>query len=104
MLKSSIEVQEFVDDNDVSPFEKRFIGLNAQAAAKVTANLVRMASGDFSNSKSISGGCMNAELILARGTECISERMGKRSSFYLVVEPRKNNRSIFKRLTNFGGI
>ena len=46
---------------------------------------------------------MNAELILARDTECISERMGKRSSFYLVVEPRKNNRSIFKRLMNFGG-
>ena len=56
MEKLSIAVREFVDDSGISPFDKWFNELNAQAAAKVAANLARTASGNFSNSKSISGG------------------------------------------------
>ncbi len=56
MMAPSIEIREFYDDKGVSPFSKWFNGLNAQAAAKVTANLVRAGLGNFSNSKSISGG------------------------------------------------
>ena len=67
MLESSIEVREFVDTNGISPFSKWFNELNAQAAAKVTASLVRIASGNFSNSKSISGGVYESRIDFGLG-------------------------------------
>lgn len=67
MPESNVEVQEFVDENGISPFEKWFNGLNAQAAAKITANLVRMASGNFSNSKRISGGVYECRIDFGPG-------------------------------------
>lgn len=56
MPESTVEVREFVDDKGIIPFDKWFNALNAQAAAKVAASLARLALGNFSNTKSISGG------------------------------------------------
>ncbi len=56
MEKSSLEVREFVDANGTSLFGKWVNGLNARAAAKVVAGLARIESGNFSNTKSVSGG------------------------------------------------
>lgn len=56
MEKSSIDVRDYVDANGISPFAQWFNELNAEAAAKVAANLVRIESGNFSNTKSVSGG------------------------------------------------
>lgn len=78
MLESSIDVREFVDENGVSPFSNWFIGLNAQAAAKVTANLVRMASGNFSNSKSISGGVYECRIDFGPGYRVYFGKDGKK--------------------------
>lgn len=55
-MESSIDVREFVDANGTRPFAKWFNELEPQAAAKVTANLTRIESGNFSNTKGISGG------------------------------------------------
>ena len=55
-MEFAVEVRAFVDANGISPFEKWFNELNAQAAARVAVNLVRIESGNFSNTKSISGG------------------------------------------------
>ncbi len=73
-----VEVQEFVDGNGISPFEKWFNGLNAQAAAKVTANLVRMESGNFSNSKSVSGGVYECRIDFGPGYRVYFGKDGKK--------------------------
>ena len=78
MPELSIAVREFVDENGVSPFAKWFTELNAQAATKVTANLVRMASGNFSNSKSISGGVYESRIDFGPGYRVYFGKDGKK--------------------------
>ncbi|MGI9303346.1 MAG: type II toxin-antitoxin system RelE/ParE family toxin [Gammaproteobacteria bacterium] len=51
-----IEVREYVDTAGRSPFGQWFMGLNAQAAAKVTSAMKRMEAGNFSNVKGVGGG------------------------------------------------
>ena len=48
-----IEVLEFVNDKDESPFANWFNALNAQAAAKVSTALIRMEHENLSNTKSV---------------------------------------------------
>jgi len=51
-----IEVREYVSEDGSSPYAKWFDSLNAQAAAKMTIALTRMAQGNLSNAKSVGGG------------------------------------------------
>ena len=67
MMESSIDVRDFVDANGISPFTQWFNELDAQAAAKVATNVARMASGNFSNSKSISGGVYECRIDFGPG-------------------------------------
>ncbi len=50
-----IEVREYIDANDRSPFGSWFAGLNAPAAAKVTTALTRIELG-LSNIKAVGAG------------------------------------------------
>ena len=92
MLESGKEVQEFVDDNGVSPFANWFNGLNAQAAAKVAANLVRMASGNFSKSKSISGGVYECRIDFGPGYRVYFGKDGKKIIILLGGGTKKKQR------------
>ena len=67
MLEFAVEVRAFVDANGISPFEKWFNELNPEAAAKVTTDLTRIASGNFSNCKSISGGIYESRINFGPG-------------------------------------
>ena len=51
-----IEVKEYLDAQDRSPYAKWFGSLDAPAAAKVTAALLRMEQENFSNVKGVGGG------------------------------------------------
>jgi putative addiction module killer protein len=51
-----ITIREYLDPKGRSLFAKWFSSLNAPAAAKVTAALVRIEQGNFSNSKAVSAG------------------------------------------------
>ena len=51
-----IEIREYIDREGGSAFAKWFNRLNAPAAAKVIAALVRMEQGNFSNSKGVGAG------------------------------------------------
>jgi len=51
-----MDLLEYLDEKGRSPFEKWFNRINAQAAAKVTTALVRLESGNTSNTKSVGGG------------------------------------------------
>lgn len=50
------ELRYYFALDDVSPFEKWFEALDAQAAAKVSVALIRLESGNFSNLKSLGAG------------------------------------------------
>lgn len=52
----AIRVVEYLDLQGKSPFARWFEDLNAEAAAKVTAALYRLAQGNFSNVKGVGGG------------------------------------------------
>jgi len=51
-----VAVREYLDGLDHSPFSDWFGRLNREAAAKVTAALVRMQQGNFSNAKGLGAG------------------------------------------------
>jgi putative addiction module killer protein len=51
-----IEVREYLDGSGRSQFADWFDGLHGPAAAKVTAALVRIEQGNFSNAKSVGAG------------------------------------------------
>ncbi|MBY0268242.1 MAG: type II toxin-antitoxin system RelE/ParE family toxin [Burkholderiales bacterium] len=52
----AIRVVEYLDLQGKSPFARWFEDLNAEAAAKVTTALYRLAQGNFSNVKGVSSG------------------------------------------------
>ena len=57
-----IDVVEYVDQNGKTPFGKWFAGLNAQAAAKITAVLEKIAKGNLSKVESVSSGVYEYKL------------------------------------------
>ena len=60
-----IQVEEFVTDEDVSPFRRWFTDLGDQAAAWVTIAIDRLGEGNTSNAKSLGEGV--SELRINRG-------------------------------------
>ena len=60
-----IQVEEFVTDENVSPFRRWFADLGDQAAAWVTIAVDRLSEGNTSNAKSVGEGV--SELRINRG-------------------------------------
>jgi len=60
-----IQVEEFITDEDVSPFRRWFDSLDEQAAAWVTISIDRLGEGNISNAKALSEGV--PELRINRG-------------------------------------
>jgi putative component of toxin-antitoxin plasmid stabilization module len=55
-MAAAIQVLEYLDSQARSPFAAWFEGLNAPAAAKVTAALYQLAGGNWSGVKGVGGG------------------------------------------------
>lgn len=53
---AGVRILEYVDAQGGNPFRAWFDGLNAQAAAKITAALYRLGEGNFSNVKGVGAG------------------------------------------------
>jgi putative addiction module killer protein len=60
-----IQVEEFITEQDVSPFRRWFDGLDDHAAALVTNAIDRLGEGNTSNAKSLGEGV--SELRINRG-------------------------------------
>jgi putative addiction module killer protein len=60
-----IQVEEFITEQDVSPFRRWFDGLDHQAAAWVTIAIDRLGEGNTSNAKALGEGV--SELRIDRG-------------------------------------
>ena len=62
-----MDLLEYLDEKGLSPFENWFNKINAQAAAKVTTALVRLESGNTSNTKSVGGGVYELKIDFGPG-------------------------------------
>jgi putative addiction module killer protein len=62
-----VEVREYIDANDRSPFGSWFAGLNAPAAAKVTTALTRIELGNLSNFKPVDFGVLEYRIDFGPG-------------------------------------
>lgn len=60
-----IRIEEFITEQDVSPFRRWFDGLDHQATAWVTIAIDRLGEGNASNAKALGGGV--SELRIDRG-------------------------------------
>ena len=97
MPESSIDVREFVDVNGISPYAKWFDELDAQAAAKVAVNLVRIESGNFSNTKSISGGVYELRIDFGPGYRVYFGKEGEKIIILLGGGIKKKQNADIKR-------
>ena len=62
-----IEVREYQDRDDQSPFREWFDRLNAEAARKVTTALYRVGLGNFSNVKGVGSGVYECRIDFGPG-------------------------------------
>ncbi|MCF8146520.1 MAG: type II toxin-antitoxin system RelE/ParE family toxin [Deltaproteobacteria bacterium] len=62
-----MEIREYIDRQGRSTYANWFNGLNAQAAAKVVAALVRMAQGNVSNAEGVGEGIFEWRIDLGPG-------------------------------------
>ena len=72
-----IEVREYLDRRGRSPFGMWFNQLDKTVAAKVTVGLTRVALGNFSNVKSVSGGVFEFKIDYGPGFRIYFGRDGK---------------------------
>ena len=73
-----IEVREYIDRQGRSPYGRWFNRLNAQAAAKVTTALTRLAGGNFSNLKGIGSGVFECRIDFGPGYRVYLGKDGER--------------------------
>ena len=66
-FEKMIEIREYTDQEGGSPYAKWFNRLNAPAAAKVVAALVRMEQGNLSNTKSVGAGVFECRVDFGPG-------------------------------------
>ena len=62
-----IEIVEYLNANEESPFAQWFERLDAQAAARVTVALTRMEQGNFSDTKGVGAGVFERKLNFGPG-------------------------------------
>jgi hypothetical protein len=74
-----IEIREYHDRTDHSPFRRWLERLNAEAARKVTIALYRLGLGNFSNVKVSDRAFLSAASILGRAIGFILQNMARAS-------------------------
>ena len=72
------DVREYNDSEGRSPYAAWFDRLNAQAAAKVTTAVTRMAQGNFSNVKGVGSGVFECRIDFGPGYRVYFGKDGER--------------------------
>ncbi len=73
-----IEIREYLDRDDHSPYRKWFDRLNAEAAGKVTTALYRVGLGNFSNVKGVGAGVFECRIDCGPGYRVYFAKDGER--------------------------
>jgi putative addiction module killer protein len=77
-FSGTIDIREYHDRDDHSPFREWFDGLNSEAAQKVTTSLYRAGLGNFSNVKSVGGGVFECKIHFGPGYRVYFGKDGER--------------------------
>lgn len=72
-----IDVREYLDHRGKSPFGDWLQRLESVAAAKVTASILRLAQGNFSNVKGLGGGVVECKIAFGPGYRVYIGRDGE---------------------------
>jgi len=72
-----IEIREYLDETDKSPFSLWFNELDSIAAAKVSTALYRLEQGNFSNTKHVGGGILEHRIDFGPGYRIYFGRDGE---------------------------
>ena len=78
----ALRIVEYLDSRGRSPFAGWFEGLDANAAAKITAALYQLGAGNWGNTKAVGGG-MNERSTSAQVIGSILVRQERVLSFFL---------------------
>ncbi|NOK58248.1 MAG: type II toxin-antitoxin system RelE/ParE family toxin [Chloroflexi bacterium AL-W] len=84
-----IEIEEYLDDSDNSPFGRWFDHLDGRAAAKVTTAITRMSQGNFSNVKGVGHGVLEFRIDYGPGYRIYFGKDGKKLVILLAGGPKK---------------
>ena len=63
----ALRIIEYLDQRERSPFTAWFEGLNAEAAAKITAALHQVGSGNWGNTRGVGGGIFERKVDFGPG-------------------------------------
>src|SRR5246127_3711072 len=97
-----IDVREYLDRSGKSPFGAWFEHLNAQAAAKVTTALTRIANGNFSNVKGVGVGVLEYKIDFGPGYRIYFGKDGERLVILLAGGTKKRQQDdILRARTNW---
>jgi putative addiction module killer protein len=97
-----IDVREYNDREGRSPYAAWFNRLNAQAAAKVTIALTRLAQGNFSNVKGVGSGVFECRIQFGPGCRVYFGKDGDRLVILLGGGTKKRqHRDISDALANW---
>ena len=67
LLFDVIEIREYLDEQDRSPYAAWFDDLDSRAAAKVATALIRVQQGNFSNTKGLGAGVFECRIDFGPG-------------------------------------
>ncbi len=84
-----VDVREYIDRQGRSPYAAWFDRLNAQAAAKVTTALTRLAGGNFSSVKGVGSGVFECRIDFGPGYRVYFGKDGERIVILLVGGTKK---------------
>jgi putative addiction module killer protein len=91
-----IEIREYQDRNDHSPFREWLDGLNAEAARKVTTALYRVGLGNFSNVKGVGSGVFECRIDFGPGYRVYFGKDGERIVILLAGGTKHRQQSDIK--------
>jgi putative addiction module killer protein len=64
---TTLRIVEYLDPRGRSPFARWFEGLNAEAAAKITAAVYQLGAGNWGNTKGVGGGIFERKVDFGPG-------------------------------------
>ncbi len=94
-----IEIREYLHPDGSSPYSRWFHALNAQAAVKVTAAVVRMEHGNLSCTKSVGGGVFECKIDFGPGYRLYFGKDGERLIILLGGGTKKGQNKDIQKLS-----
>ena len=92
-----MQVREYLDRDERSPFAKWLRALNVQAAAKVATALERLADGNVSNVKTVGGGVLEYRVDFGPGYRIYFGRDGDQLVILLAGGIKKRQQQDIRR-------